>query len=28
VDRPLVSQYHESRTKGVKAAYVQLVKAN
>jgi UrcA family protein len=28
VDRPLVSQYHESRTKGIKAAYVQLVKAN
>jgi UrcA family protein len=28
VDRPLMSQYHESRTKGVKAAYVQLVKAN
>jgi UrcA family protein len=28
VDRPLVSQYHESRTKGIRAAYVQLVRAN
>jgi UrcA family protein len=28
VDRPLVSQYHESRAKGIKAAYVQLVRAN
>jgi len=28
VDRPLVSQYHESRTKGTKAAYAQLAKAN
>lgn len=28
VDRPLVSQYHESRTRGIKAAYVQLVRAN
>jgi UrcA family protein len=28
VDRPLVSQYHESRTKGIKAANVQLVRAN
>jgi UrcA family protein len=28
VDRPLVSQYHESRTKGINAAHVQLVRAN
>jgi UrcA family protein len=28
VDRPLVSQYHESRTRGIKVAYVQLVRAN
>jgi UrcA family protein len=28
VDRPLVSQYHESHTKGITAAYVQLVRAN
>jgi UrcA family protein len=28
VDRPLVSQYHESRTQSTKAAYVQLVRAN
>ena len=28
VDRPLLSQYHESRTKGTKAPHVQLVRAN
>jgi UrcA family protein len=28
VDRPLVSQYHESRARGVKVASVQLVRAN
>jgi UrcA family protein len=26
VDRPLVSQYHESRTRGIKVAYVQLAR--
>jgi UrcA family protein len=28
VDRPLVSQYHQSRTQGIKAAEVRLVRAN
>jgi UrcA family protein len=28
VDRPLVTQYHESRTRGIKVASVQLVRAN
>ncbi|HLZ99515.1 MAG TPA: UrcA family protein [Steroidobacteraceae bacterium] len=28
VNRPLVSQYHESRTRGIKGAYVQLAKGN
>ena len=28
LNRPLLSQYHQLRTKGIKAGIVQLVKAN